>query len=111
MPGSASLSTFAGAAPVREQAVSCLADHGKLVLVGLTDRPLTISNGTDFSFRQKQILGHYGSGGHAGGSSNWSTSHAGTVSTCPDRSATSSPSPTQPKPSSNCKPRGVIRSD
>ena len=58
---------FAGAAPVREQAVSCLADHGKLVLVGLTDRPLTISNGTDFSFRQKQILGHYGSGGHAGG--------------------------------------------
>jgi threonine dehydrogenase-like Zn-dependent dehydrogenase len=28
---------------------------------------LTISDGTDFSFRQKQVLGHYGSGGHAGG--------------------------------------------
>jgi D-arabinose 1-dehydrogenase-like Zn-dependent alcohol dehydrogenase len=51
---------FAGAAPVREQAIGCLAEHGKLVLVGLTDKPLTISDGTEFSVRQKKILGHFG---------------------------------------------------
>ncbi|MGO4614991.1 zinc-binding dehydrogenase [Nocardia sp. 2YAB30] len=52
---------FAGAAPVREQAVQCLADEGRLVLVGLTDKPITIANGTIFSFRQQQLRGHYGS--------------------------------------------------
>ncbi|GAA2435445.1 zinc-binding dehydrogenase [Streptomyces macrosporus] len=52
---------FAGVPAVREQAVACLDRGGKLVLVGLTDRPLTISDGTAFSYFQQQVLGHYGS--------------------------------------------------
>ncbi|MFJ8309484.1 MULTISPECIES: zinc-binding dehydrogenase [unclassified Streptomyces] len=52
---------FAGAAAVREQALTVLAPKGRLVLVGLTDRPLTVANGTLFSCLQHQILGHYGS--------------------------------------------------
>jgi threonine dehydrogenase-like Zn-dependent dehydrogenase len=52
---------FAGVAPVREQAVRCLEREGRLVLVGLTDQPLTIRNGTQFSYFSQQILGHYGS--------------------------------------------------
>ncbi|WP_246632972.1 zinc-binding dehydrogenase [Pseudonocardia nigra] len=52
---------FAGVPAVREQAVACLAPRGKLVLVGLTDQPLTITNGTLFSYYQQQVLGHYGS--------------------------------------------------
>ncbi|GAB2727081.1 zinc-binding dehydrogenase [Kitasatospora kifunensis] len=52
---------FAGAAAVREQALSVLGPKGRLVLVGLTDRPLTVADGTRFSFLQHQILGHYGS--------------------------------------------------
>lgn len=53
---------FAGVAAVREQAVTCLAPHGRLVLVGLTDKPITITHGTAFSFFQQQLRGHYGSG-------------------------------------------------
>ncbi|WP_166509506.1 zinc-binding dehydrogenase [Blastococcus sp. TF02-8] len=52
---------FAGVAPVREQAVRCLERDGALVLVGLTDQPLTIRNGTQFSYFGQRILGHYGS--------------------------------------------------
>lgn len=56
---------FAGVAAVREQALSVLAAKGRLVLVGLTDKPLTVANGTLFSYLQHQILGHYGSEGNA----------------------------------------------
>lgn len=52
---------FAGVPPVREQAVRTLERDGALVLVGLTDQPLTIRNGTQFSYFQQRILGHYGS--------------------------------------------------
>jgi threonine dehydrogenase-like Zn-dependent dehydrogenase len=52
---------FAGVAPVREQAVRTLERGGSLVLVGLTDQPLTIRNGTQFSYFGQRILGHYGS--------------------------------------------------
>ncbi|GAB3202413.1 zinc-binding dehydrogenase [Geodermatophilus arenarius] len=52
---------FAGVAAVREQAVRCLEREGRLVLVGLTDQPLTIRNGTQFSYFSQQVLGHYGS--------------------------------------------------
>ncbi|GAB2996739.1 zinc-binding dehydrogenase [Amycolatopsis acidiphila] len=63
--GGAGLDTafdMAGVPAVREQAVSCLGFGGKLVLVGLTPRPLTITDSIPLSFRRKQILGHYGSG-------------------------------------------------
>ncbi|MGX5657440.1 zinc-binding dehydrogenase [Geodermatophilus nigrescens] len=55
---------FAGVAPVREQAVRCLERGGALVLVGLTDQPLTIRNGTQFSYFGERLLGHYGSEPH-----------------------------------------------
>ncbi|MEU8972126.1 zinc-binding dehydrogenase [Streptomyces monashensis] len=52
---------FAGVPAVREQALTVLAAKGRLVLVGLTDKPLTIADGTRFSYLQHRILGHYGS--------------------------------------------------
>ncbi|MFG3129972.1 zinc-binding dehydrogenase [Streptomyces tendae] len=60
-PGLAAAFDFAGVPPVREQAVSVLAPKGRLVLVGLTDKPLTVTDGTRFSYLQQRILGHYGS--------------------------------------------------
>ncbi|MFE5243235.1 MULTISPECIES: zinc-binding dehydrogenase [unclassified Streptomyces] len=59
--GLAAAFDFAGVPAVREQAVSVLAPKGRLVLVGLTDKPLTVSDGTRFSYFQQRILGHYGS--------------------------------------------------
>ena len=38
-------------------ALTVLAPKGRLVLVGLTDQPLTVANGTLFSYLQHQILG------------------------------------------------------
>ncbi|WP_277676334.1 zinc-binding dehydrogenase [Saccharopolyspora rectivirgula] len=52
---------FAGAPPVREQSLRLMSPAGRLVLVGLTDQPLTVANGTTFSYLQQQIRGHYGS--------------------------------------------------
>ncbi|WP_150237996.1 zinc-binding dehydrogenase [Nocardiopsis quinghaiensis] len=52
---------FAGVPVVREQALRLLGEHGRLVLVGLTDEPLEVKDGTRFSYLQQQILGHYGS--------------------------------------------------
>ncbi|MFD6885494.1 zinc-binding dehydrogenase [Streptomyces sp. NPDC059957] len=52
---------FAGVAAVREQALGVLGPKGRLVLIGLTDQPLTVTDGTLFSYLQHQILGHYGS--------------------------------------------------
>ncbi|MFH8708535.1 zinc-binding dehydrogenase [Streptomyces rubrogriseus] len=59
--GLAAAFDFAGVPPVREQAVSVLASKGRLVLAGLTDKPLTVTDGTRFSYLQQRILGHYGS--------------------------------------------------
>lgn len=52
---------FAGVPIVREQAVQLLGEHGRLVLVGLTNKPLEVRDGTRFSYLRQQILGHYGS--------------------------------------------------
>ncbi|MEW5626733.1 MULTISPECIES: zinc-binding dehydrogenase [Streptomyces] len=59
--GLAAAFDFAGVPAVRAQALSVLAPKGRLVLVGLTDQPLTVADGTRFSYLQQQILGHYGS--------------------------------------------------
>ncbi|WP_434097092.1 zinc-binding dehydrogenase [Streptomyces mirabilis] len=56
---------FAGVTPVREQALSVQADGGKLVLVGLSGKPVTIADSTTFSTRELRLLGHYGSGANA----------------------------------------------
>ncbi|MYW27922.1 zinc-binding dehydrogenase, partial [Streptomyces sp. SID2119] len=55
---------FAGAPAVREQALGVLAPKGRLVLVGLSDQPLTVAHSTRFSYLQHRILGHYGSEEH-----------------------------------------------
>jgi threonine dehydrogenase-like Zn-dependent dehydrogenase len=52
---------FAGVPAVREQAVACLAERGKLVLVGLAGAPLTLTHGTRSTYLQQQVLRHYGS--------------------------------------------------
>jgi len=59
--GLAAAFDFAGVAAVREQAIVCLGAGGRLTLVGLTNKPITISGGTAFSFFQQQLRGHYGS--------------------------------------------------
>ncbi|MEV8070447.1 zinc-binding dehydrogenase [Streptomyces sp. NPDC085995] len=59
--GLAAAFDFAGVPAVRAQALSVLAPKGRLVLVGLTDQPLSVADGTRFSYLQQQILGHYGS--------------------------------------------------
>jgi threonine dehydrogenase-like Zn-dependent dehydrogenase len=52
---------FAGVASLREQAVQAMARDGRLILAGLTDQPLSIADGTHFSYQQQQVRGHYGS--------------------------------------------------
>ncbi|GAA4789920.1 zinc-binding dehydrogenase [Streptomyces ziwulingensis] len=59
--GLAAAFDFAGVPAVREQALTVLAPKGRLVLVGLTDKPLNVADGTRFSYLQQRILGHYGS--------------------------------------------------
>ncbi|MEU8540319.1 zinc-binding dehydrogenase [Streptomyces sp. NPDC048717] len=59
--GLAAAFDFAGVPAVREQALTVLAPKGRLVLAGLTDQPLTVPDGTRFSYLQQRILGHYGS--------------------------------------------------
>ena len=58
--GLAAAFDFAGVTAVRDQAVSCLGPEGRLVLVGLSGEPITITDSTAFSFLQRKILGHYG---------------------------------------------------
>jgi D-arabinose 1-dehydrogenase-like Zn-dependent alcohol dehydrogenase len=50
----------AGVPAVREQAASVLGRNGVLTLVGITPRPLTISEGLPFNYACKQVRGHYG---------------------------------------------------
>ena len=55
---------FAGVDAVRTQAINCLGLRGRLVLVGLSGKPMTINDSTGFSYARKQIRGHYGSEAH-----------------------------------------------
>ncbi|MFF3634288.1 zinc-binding dehydrogenase [Streptomyces sp. NPDC002250] len=50
----------AGVPAVREQAASVLGMGGSLIVVGITPKPLTITEGLTFSYVQKQVRGHYG---------------------------------------------------
>lgn len=59
--GLAAAFDFAGVPVVREQALRVLSPGGRLVLVGLTDKPLEIRDGTRFSYLGQRVLGHYGS--------------------------------------------------
>lgn len=55
---------FAGVDAVRNQALASLGLRGRLVLVGLSGKPVTIGDSTGFSFSRQQVLGHYGSEAH-----------------------------------------------
>jgi D-arabinose 1-dehydrogenase-like Zn-dependent alcohol dehydrogenase len=52
---------FAGVSGVPDQAQSVLGLRGRLVVVGLSGTPVTITNATAFSFLNQRVLGHYGS--------------------------------------------------
>lgn len=52
---------FAGVSAVRDQALGALGKDGRLVLVGLSGRSVTIAHDTLFSYLRQQVLGHYGS--------------------------------------------------
>jgi threonine dehydrogenase-like Zn-dependent dehydrogenase len=52
---------FAGVPAVREQAAQALGLGGVLVLVGLTPRPLTVTDSVAFTVRGNQVRGHFGS--------------------------------------------------
>jgi D-arabinose 1-dehydrogenase-like Zn-dependent alcohol dehydrogenase len=59
--GLAAAFDFAGVPAVHEQAIGCLGTAGRLVLVGITGKPLTISDSRTFGYLQQQVRGHYGS--------------------------------------------------
>ena len=59
--GLAAAFDFAGVPAAQEQAVGCLGEAGRLVLVGINNKPLTISDSRTFGYLQQQIRGHYGS--------------------------------------------------
>ena len=52
---------FAGVASVRKQALSMLAEGGRLIIVGIANEPIVIPNDMAFAYRRTKILGHYGS--------------------------------------------------
>ncbi len=55
---------FAGVVSVREQALSLLAEVGRLVIIGLAGEPIVIPSDMAFAYKRLQILGHYGSEPH-----------------------------------------------
>lgn len=52
---------FAGVNAVREQAMTVLGRHGRLVLAGIANQPITIPSDSRFSYNRQAVLGHYGS--------------------------------------------------
>ena len=52
---------LAGVPAVREQAISVLAPTGRLVLVGLSGKPVSLGADLPFCFAMQQVRGHYGS--------------------------------------------------
>lgn len=54
---------FAGVPAVRAQALESLGQDGRLVIVGLADRPIEIPADTTFAVKGQQVAGHYGSDG------------------------------------------------
>ncbi|MPY55934.1 zinc-binding dehydrogenase [Streptomyces spongiae] len=51
---------FAGVSAVHEQALTVLAPEGRLILVGLSGRPLVVHDSTMFSYLKHEIRGHFG---------------------------------------------------
>ncbi len=51
---------FAGVSAAQQQTLSSLAYGGRIVLVGLSGRPITIENSVDFSVFKHTVRGHFG---------------------------------------------------
>ncbi|TYB34170.1 zinc-binding dehydrogenase [Micromonospora sp. AP08] len=52
---------FAGVNAVREQAMTVLGRHGRLVLAGIANQPISIPSDSRFTYNRQAVLGHYGS--------------------------------------------------
>ncbi|SCL27788.1 D-arabinose 1-dehydrogenase, Zn-dependent alcohol dehydrogenase family [Micromonospora rhizosphaerae] len=52
---------FAGVRSAREQALTALGRHGRLVLTGIANQPVTIPSDSRFNYSRQTVLGHYGS--------------------------------------------------
>jgi D-arabinose 1-dehydrogenase-like Zn-dependent alcohol dehydrogenase len=59
--GLAAAFDFAGVPAVQEQAIGCLGQAGRLVLVGISGKPLAITDSRTFGYLNQQVRGHYGS--------------------------------------------------
>jgi D-arabinose 1-dehydrogenase-like Zn-dependent alcohol dehydrogenase len=59
--GLAAAFDFAGVPAAQKQALGCLGEAGRLVLVGISGKPLTVSDSRTFGYLQQQLRGHYGS--------------------------------------------------
>jgi D-arabinose 1-dehydrogenase-like Zn-dependent alcohol dehydrogenase len=53
---------FAGVAPVRTQALASLRREGRLIVTGISGKPIETQPDFEYTFRKLQIRGHYGSG-------------------------------------------------
>ena len=60
-PGLAVAFDFAGVPAVQDQALGCLGQDGRLVLVGISGKPVTVSDSRTFGYLGQQVRGHYGS--------------------------------------------------
>ena len=52
---------FAGVVAARTQALPLLAEGGRLVIIGIAGKPISIPSDMAFVYKRNQILGHYGS--------------------------------------------------
>ena len=59
--GLAAAFDFAGVPAVQDQALGCMSAAGRLALVGITGKPLTISDSRTSGYQQQQVRDHYGS--------------------------------------------------
>ncbi len=98
-----------GVPAVREQAAAALGLGGVLILVGISPRPLTITEGLTFNYLGKQVRGHYG-GSPSPSPQLWSASPRSAVSTWPHPSPTTSRSPRPPTRSTGWRTRSATRS-
>ncbi|WP_443042058.1 zinc-binding dehydrogenase [Streptomyces sp. B21-105] len=51
---------FAGVSTVHEQALTVLAPGGRLILAGLSGRPLVVNDSAMFSYLKQEVRGHFG---------------------------------------------------
>lgn len=53
---------FAGVGPVRDQALASLRREGRLIVTGISGKPIQTQSDFEYTFKKLQLRGHYGSG-------------------------------------------------